>query len=210
MELEIDMTSEPVPVVPAAHYVCGGVAVDLEGRTSLSGLYAIGEVAHTGMHGANRLASNSLLEAVVFSERAARSAVALLDEGTGDGPDPAASEWRGREAGPVPEGVLVDHSWDVVRRIMWDYVGIVRTGRRLELASRRMSAIRAEVSDYVNRYPVSRDLLELRNISLVGELIIRSALKRQESRGLHWMEDHPERDDGRFLHDTVVDGSSDQ
>jgi L-aspartate oxidase len=208
LELEIDMTKEPVPVVPAAHYVCGGVAVDLEGRTDLPGLYAIGEVAHTGMHGANRLASNSLLEAVVFSERAARSAVDVFDKGTAVSPGAAGTEWSGREAGPVPEGVLIDHSWDIVRRIMWDYVGIVRTERRLEFAALRMSAIGAEIADYFARYPVSRDLLELRNISLVGELIIESARLRRESRGLHWMEDFPERDDEHFLRDTVLDGST--
>ena len=208
LELEIDMTKEPVPVVPAAHYVCGGVAVDLEGRTDLPGLYAIGEVAHTGMHGANRLASNSLLEAVVFSERAAISAVDAFDNGTAVSPGAAGTEWMGIEAGPAPEGVLIDHSWDIVRRIMWDYVGIVRTERRLEFAALRMSAIRAEIADYVARYPVSRDLLELRNISLVGELIIASARLRKESRGLHWMEDFPERDDEHFLRDTVLDRSS--
>ena len=208
LELELDMTEEPVPVVPAAHYVCGGVAVDLEGRTSLPGLYAIGEVAHTGMHGANRLASNSLLEAVVFSERAARSAVDEFDSGAAVTPVAAETVWSGPDAGPVPEGVLIDHSWDIVRRIMWDYVGIVRTERRLEFASRRISAIRAEIVDYFSRYPVSRDLLELRNISLVGELIIESARLRKESRGLHWMEDFPERDDEHFLKDTVLKGGS--
>jgi L-aspartate oxidase len=206
LELGIDMTREPVPVVPAAHYACGGVAVDLDGRTDLRGLYAVGEVAHTGMHGANRLASNSLLEAVVFSERAAGSAIDELREHGSERGGWHVPEWTGNAAGPVPEGVLIDHSWDVVRRIMWDYVGIVRTERRLELASRRLDAIRAEVADYVSRYPVNRDLIELRNISLVGTLIIRSALRRKESRGLHWMEDYPDRDDERFLCDTVLDG----
>ena len=207
LELEIDMTKEPIPVVPAAHYLCGGVAVDMEGRTDLPGLYAIGEVAHTGMHGANRLASNSLLEAVVFSERAARSAVDVVDRNSADASGGVRVEWSGPDAGPAPEGVLIDHSWDIVRRIMWDYVGIVRTERRLEFASKRMSAIRAEIADYFLRYPVSRDLLELRNISLVGELIIASALSRRESRGLHWMEDFPERDDEHCLRDTVLEGS---
>jgi len=205
MELEIDMTREPVPVVPAAHYLCGGVAVDLEGRTGLPGLYAVGEVAHTGMHGANRLASNSLLEAVVYSERAARSAIDVANGARGSA-EPPEKEWAGGEPGPVPEGVLVDHSWDIVRRIMWDYVGIVRTERRLELARRRMAAISAEIAEHVSRYPVNRDLLELRNISLVGRLIVESARTRLESRGLHWMEDHPERDDESFLSDTLLDG----
>jgi L-aspartate oxidase len=207
LELEIDMTKEPVPVVPAAHYLCGGVAVDLEGRTDLRGLYAIGETAHTGMHGANRLASNSLLEAVVFSERAARSAIDVLDNAGGK-ESRVVPAWDGAQPGPVPEGVLIDHSWDIVRRIMWDYVGIVRTERRLELARRRMSAISTEIAEHVSRYPVNRDLLELRNISLVGELIITSARRRLESRGLHWMEDHPERDDANYLGDTVLDGGA--
>ncbi len=205
-EVGIDFAIEPIPVVPAAHYLCGGIAVDLEGRTPLPGLYAIGETAHTGMHGANRLASNSLLEAVVFSDRAARSAV---DEHAGlRGVVVAAGEveWEGSDAGPVPEGVVIDFNWDIVRRLMWDYVGIVRSERRLELARTGISAIRAEVAGYFAGHPVSRDLLELRNISLVGELIIRSALLRNESRGLHYVEDYPERDDERFLRDTVIAG----
>jgi L-aspartate oxidase len=205
LELGINMTTEPIPVVPAAHYLCGGVAVDLDGRTDLPGLYAVGEVAHTGMHGANRLASNSLLEAVVFSERAARSALSDLDETTANVP---AGEWDGNDAGPVPEGVLIDHTWDIVRRIMWDYVGIVRTERRLEFASRRIAAIRSEIYDYFARYPVSRDLIELRNISLLAELIIRCALSRKESRGLHWVEDYPDRNDREFQRDTVISGGS--
>jgi L-aspartate oxidase len=208
LELDIDMTRQPVPVVPAAHYACGGVAVDLEGRTDLRGLYAVGETAHTGMHGANRLASNSLLEAVVFSERAAASAVEELNERLASPPAVQLPDWTGNRSGPEPEGVLIDHSWDVVRRIMWDYVGIVRTERRLEMAGRRLTAIAAEIADYVSRYPVSRDLIELRNISLVGRLIIASALSRKESRGLHWLEDYPERDDEHFLHDTVIEGGS--
>jgi L-aspartate oxidase len=205
-ELGIDMTRDPVPVVPAAHYLCGGIAVDLDSRTALPGLYAVGESAHTGMHGANRLASNSLLEAVVFSERAARSAGLELGsrrEGLGRA---VAGEWTGNASGPVPEGVLIDYNWDTVRRLMWDYVGIVRTSRRLAFADARVSTIRGEVNDCFERYPLNRDLLELRNIVLVGELIIRSALARKESRGLHFMEDYPERDDEHYLRDTVIDG----
>ncbi len=203
-ELGIDMTVDPIPVVPAAHYMCGGVAVDLDCRTPVRGLYAVGEVAHTGMHGANRLASNSLLEAVVFGERAARSALTEIDEVRQSTPQSGAPEWEGNAPGPVPEGVLIDYNWDIVRRLMWDYVGIVRTERRLALAKRRMRAILSEVSGYFDSYPVSRDLLELRNIAVVGDLVIRSALKRRESRGLHYMEDYPERDDERFLRDTVI------
>jgi L-aspartate oxidase len=206
LELGIDMTRAPIPVVPAAHYLCGGIAVDLWSRTPMPGLYAVGEAAHTGMHGANRLASNSLLEAVVFSERAARAACDELDDRRRALGATGAPEWAGNPPGPVPEGVLIDYNWDVVRRLMWDYVGIVRTGRRLELARARIRAILAEVTDYFGRYPLSRDLLELRNIVRVGELIIRSALARGESRGLHFMEDHPERDDDRYLRDTVIEG----
>ncbi|MBD3368416.1 MAG: L-aspartate oxidase [Candidatus Eisenbacteria bacterium] len=206
MRLGIDMTTDPVPVVPAAHYLCGGVAVDLECRTTIPGLYVSGEAAHTGMHGANRLASNSLLEAVVFSERAAVAATGELEERRHALSTSDVREWEGNDAGRVPEGVLLDYNWDVVRRLMWDYVGIVRTARRLDLARRRMAAIRREIADYRRRYPVSHDLIELSNISLVGELIIRSALRRRESRGLHSMEDFPERDDERYGHDTIVEG----
>ena len=206
MELGIDMTRSPVPVVPAAHYLCGGVAVDLDCRTGIRGLFVSGETAHTGMHGAKRVASNSLLEAVVFSERAAGAAADELEERRSGLPDGGAPPWEGNPAGRVPEGVLLDYNWDVVRRLMWDYVGIVRTTRRLDLARRRMAAIRREIADYRRRYPVSHDLIELSNISLVGELIIRSALRRKESRGLHSMEDFPERDDERFGHDTIVEG----
>jgi L-aspartate oxidase len=206
LELGIDMTKDPVPVVPAAHYLCGGIAVDLYSRTTLPGLYAVGEAAHTGMHGANRLASNSLLEAVVFSERAARAAGSDLDERRAELGRAGVAEWAGNAPGEAPEGVLIDYNWDIVRRLMWDYVGIVRTGRRLAFASARISTIRGEVNDCFERYPLNRDLLELRNIVLVGELIIRSALARRESRGLHYVEDHPERDDEHYLRDTVIDG----
>jgi L-aspartate oxidase len=210
LELGIDMTERPIPVVPAAHYLCGGVAVDLEGRTEVGGLYAVGEVAHTGMHGANRLASNSLLEAIVFSERAAASALSAFEDLAPPPRGGRTIEWWGNEPGPVPEGVLIDYNWDVVRRLMWDYVGIVRTERRLELAAGRIAAIGDEVGDYFALYPLSSDLIELRNIVLAGELIIRSALARRESRGLHYVEDYPETDDARFLHDTVIPGGEDR
>jgi L-aspartate oxidase len=200
-ELGIDMTRDPIPVVPAAHYLCGGIAVDLDCRTELPGLLAMGETAHTGMHGANRLASNSLLEAVVFSERGARAALAAAES---LGVPASAPAWSGGPAGTVPEGVVIDYNWDVVRRLMWDYVGIVRTERRLLLARERMSAIRSEVSEYLAKCPANADLVELRNICLVGDLIVRSALERKESRGLHFIEDYPARDDARFLRDTVL------
>jgi L-aspartate oxidase len=208
LELGIDMGAEPIPVVPAAHYLCGGVAVDLECRTAMPGLYAVGETAHTGMHGANRLASNSLLEAVVFSERAAARSLAELPERQAFVRAFPPPPWAGNTPGPIPEGVLVDYNWDVVRRLMWDYVGIVRTERRLLSGRSKIGAASAEVADSFARYPVGRDLLELRNITLVGELIIRSALWRKESRGLHYVEDYPERDDERFQRDTVIEGSA--
>jgi len=201
LELGIDMTRDPVPVVPAAHYLCGGIAVDLDCRTDLPGLLAMGETAHTGMHGANRLASNSLLEAVVFGERGARAALA---DAASLGVPASVAAWAGGPAGAMPEGVVIDHNWDVVRRLMWDYVGIVRTERRLLLARERMDAIQSEVSGYLARFPANADLIELRNICLVGNLIVRSALERKESRGLHFIEDYPERDDARFLRDTVL------
>lgn len=203
--LGIDMTAEGIPVVPAAHYLCGGIQVDLDCRTALPGLYACGETAHTGMHGANRLASNSLLEAVVFSQRAAASALDELNERTVGLRTLGVGEWEGGDVGPVPEGVVIDHNWDTVRRLMWDYVGIVRTVRRLDLARTRMRSIRQETLDHFARYPVNRDLIELRNISLVGALIIACARARRESRGLHYVEDYPERDDERFRRDTVVE-----
>jgi L-aspartate oxidase len=153
------------------------------------------------MHGANRLASNSLLEAVVFSERGARAALAAAES---LGVPASAPAWSGGPAGTVPEGVVIDYNWDVVRRLMWDYVGIVRTERRLLLARERMSAIRSEVSEYLAKCPANADLVELRNICLVGDLIVRSALERKESRGLHFIEDYPARDDARFLRDTVL------
>jgi L-aspartate oxidase len=158
------------------------------------------------MHGANRLASNSLLEAVVFSERAAGAAAEELAVRQAARDEAPVEDWQGNAAGPVPEGVVIDYNWDIVRRLMWDYVGIVRTTRRLELARARLGAIRSEIMEYFSGYPISRDLLELRNISLVGNLIIRCALWRRESRGLHWVEDFPERDDSRFLMDTVLQG----
>ena len=206
LELGIDMTTDPIPVVPAAHYLCGGIAVDLDCRTALPGLYAVGETAHTGMHGANRLASNSLLEAVVFSERAALAALDDLDGRRSVLGSTRPEGWSGNPAGPVPEGVLIDYNWDIVRRLMWDYVGIVRTSRRLELARARISTILSEVTGYLEHYPLSRDLLELRNIAQVAELIIRSAMSRRESRGLHFMEDYPDRDDVGYLRDTVIEG----
>jgi L-aspartate oxidase len=175
-ELGIDITREPIPVVPAAHYTCGGVLSDLAGRTDVPGLYAIGETACTGLHGANRLASNSLVECMVFAR--AGDGVAL----------PAWDESRVTDA---DEAVVISHNWDELRRFMWDYVGIVRTNKRLERASHRIALLQAEIQEFYANFHVTRDLLELRNLVQVAELIVRSAQARHESRGLHFSRDYP-------------------
>lgn len=198
----IDMAGEPVPVVPAAHYMCGGVRIDPDGRTSLTGLLAIGEVACSGVHGANRLASNSLLEAVYFAERASRAAVEIAADVTASS---GARSVRvdgslGVEKGP--EAMVLEHDWDVVRRVMWDYVGIVRSRNRLDIALDRIRNIRATVEAVYRAALPSPDLVELRNIALNAELIVISALSRQESRGLHYTLDHPGKSD--VAADTLV------
>ncbi len=187
----IDMAGEPVPVVPAAHYMCGGVQVDGDGRTDLPGLYAIGEVACTGVHGANRLASNSLLEAVYFADRAARATAA---DPAFFGPDRPAVPVRDPAPSALshgPECVVLEHDWDSVRRVMWDYVGIVRSRERLAIALRRVREVRRTVERQYRTSFVNPDLVELRNIALVAELIVLCALSRKESRGLHYTLDHP-------------------
>lgn len=196
-----DMTKEPIPVVPAAHYLCGGVEADVHGQTRLTGLYAVGEVACTGLHGANRLASNSLLEALVCGHNAAQSIL--------ENPPPkhrkriAIPRWKTGYAVPSDEAVVVTHNWDEVRTVMWDYVGIVRTNRRLTRALRRITTLRHEIRNYYRDYLVTADLLELRNIAAVGELIIRSAMQRLESRGLHYTLDYPFSSPG-MQHDTII------
>lgn len=184
----LDMAREPIPVVPAAHFFCGGVQTDAEGATELPGLYAVGETAHTGLHGANRLASNSLLEGAVFAHRAALRVASDLERLP---PPPALRPWDPGEAVPSDEAVVVGHDWHEIRRLMWDYVGIVRTDRRLQRALERLRVISAEVSDYYWRFLLTRDLIELRNIALLAELIVSCALARGESRGLHFNADHP-------------------
>jgi L-aspartate oxidase len=199
----IDMAVEPVPVVPATHYVCGGVDVDEWGRTSLANLFALGEVSHTGLHGANRLASNSLLEAVVFARRSAR--FVCEDDSLRKEPFEEPMPWDEKHADTPVEPVVLDHDWDECRRLMWDYVGIVRSDRRLDIALQRIQQLKKTVEDLYWRCRVTKDLLELRNIVLVGELIVRCALERKESRGLHYTESYPSRDDERFLRDTVLE-----
>ncbi len=189
----IDMAGEPVPVVPAAHYMCGGVRTDEHGRTDVPGLYAIGEVACTGVHGANRLASNSLLEAVYFAERAAAAGAVEPSPGLADGALGPLVEEEAGLPGHGPEHVVLEHDWDTVRRVMWDYVGIVRSRERLDIALSRVRAIRRTVEGIYRASSPSAELAELRNISLVAELIVLCARARHESRGLHWTVDYPDK-----------------
>ena len=190
LTLGIDIRTQPIPVVPAMHYTCGGVVIDLDGRTDLPGLYAAGEVTQSGLHGANRLASNSLLECFVFGEAAARHILAHRDEL----PDPGqVREWDESRVTDSDEDIVVQHNWREIRRFMWDYVGIVRTTKRLERALHRATLLAQEVEDYYGNYRITADLIELRNLVVVAGLIVRSALRRHESRGLHYTLDYPNR-----------------
>lgn len=189
LELGIDITREPIPVVPAAHYTCGGVVTDTSGRTDIENLYAIGETACTGLHGANRLASNSLLECLVFARSAAQHITGNTDF---DAPFPQAPAWDASQVIDSDEDVVISHNWDELRRFMWDYVGIVRTSKRLLRARHRVQLLRQEIQEFYSNYRVSHDLLELRNLVDVADVIIRSALLRKESRGLHFSRDYPE------------------
>jgi L-aspartate oxidase len=200
LEYGVDMRKDPIPVVPAAHYMCGGVVIDLDGKSSLPGLWAVGEVTCSGLHGANRLASNSLLEGLVYGHRAASSIVASPGL-TGDLRIP---EWDTGAAAPSHEAVIITQNWDELRRFMWNYVGIVRSDRRLQRAARRIQVLQEEIREYYWNHLVNRDLLELRNIADVAELIIGCAVTRAESRGLHYTVDHPEQDDERFGGDTYI------
>ena len=201
LELGFDMAREPLPVVPAAHYTCGGVRTDLQGRSDLENLYVVGETACTGLHGANRMASNSLLECLVFAASAAGDITARLD--TTSLP-PELPEWDESQVTDSDEEVVVTHNWGELRRFMWDYVGIVRTNKRLERARRRVELLQQEIQDYYGNFRVTNDLLELRNLLQVAELIIRSAQMRKESRGLHYTLDYPELDSEHPPSDTIL------
>jgi L-aspartate oxidase len=187
LELGIDITRQPIPVVPAAHYTCGGVHTDLSGRTDLTGLHAIGETAYTGLHGANRLASNSLVECMVFARASAQDILA-----TPLPKPPQLPPWDVSRVTDADESVVISHNWDELRRFMWDYVGIVRTNKRLERAAHRIRLLQEEIQEFYANFHVTRDLLELRNLVTVADLIVKSARARHESRGLHFSRDYPE------------------
>jgi L-aspartate oxidase len=202
LEYGLDITRSLIPVYPAAHYMMGGIETDREGRTSLPGCYAAGEVACTGVHGANRLASNSLLEGLVYAEAASKEAIGLL-QNKAFNPLPQPPAWDDVGTTDSDEMIVVTHNWDEIRRLMWNYVGIVRSDKRLERAQRRIDAIQSEIHDYYWHFKVVPDLIELRNIATVAELIIKCARHRKESRGLHYNLQYPQHD-ARWLKDTIL------
>ncbi|MEY4959828.1 MAG: hypothetical protein RL610_7 [Pseudomonadota bacterium] len=187
LDLGIDISKQPIPVVPAAHYTCGGIVTDLDGKTDLDNLYAIGETAHTGLHGANRLASNSLLECLVFGQAAAADILRLPDM-----PVVQLPPWDESRVSDADEEIVISHNWDELRRFMWDYVGIVRTNKRLQRAQHRIKLLHEEISEYYANFRVTSDLLELRNLVDTADLIVQSAMLRHESRGLHFSKDYPD------------------
>lgn len=196
-----DLCKDPVPVVPAAHYTCGGIVIDKRGRTNLSGLYSIGEASCSGLHGANRMASNSLLECVVFAHSACKDIDDRLKSVSLPG---GLLDWDESQVTDSDEEVVVSHNWDEIRRFMWDYVGIVRTSKRLQRALNRIQLLQQEIHDYYGNFRITDDLIELRNVSTVAEIIIQSALQRKESRGLHYSLDYPEPDKRGPARDTVM------
>jgi len=194
LSLGIDMAEQAIPIVPAAHYSCGGVMIDHHGQTDIDGLYAIGEVSYTGLHGANRLASNSLLECIVYAHACAKDIINHMpfykERKFATIPD-----WDDSQVGNSDEEVVIQHNWHELRLFMWDYVGIVRTDKRLERALRRVQLLQQEISEYYSNFKVSNNLLELRNLVQVAEIIIKSAMQRKESRGLHYNLDYPDLQD---------------
>ena len=199
LEFGVDITKEAIPVVPAAHYTCGGIVVDQDGRTDLPNLYAIGEVSYSGLHGANRLASNSLLECLVYARTASNKIISQLDRPMDI---PKLPHWDESQVTDSDESIVISHNWDELRRFMWDYVGIVRTNKRLERAMHRIELLKQEVHEYYANYRISDDLIELRNLLHVAELIVRSSAMRHESRGLHFNQDYP--DTSAQLEDTIM------
>lgn len=187
LELGIDITKEPIPVVPAAHYTCGGVVTDKYGKTDLNNLYAIGETACTGLHGANRLASNSLLECLVLAQAAGNDISNQTPQSL-----PLVPDWDESRVTDADEEIVISHNWDELRRFMWSYVGIVRTTKRLQRAQHRIELLREEINEYYTNFRVTSDLLELRNLVDSADLIVRSAMLRHESRGLHYSKDYPD------------------
>ncbi len=200
LKFGIDITKEPAPVVPAAHYTCGGVITDLHGRTDIKRLYAIGETTCTGLHGANRLASNSLIECLVLGKSAADDIQKKLHNKNYTMPE--LPQWDASRVSDPDEQIVVSHNWHELRRFMWDYVGIVRTDKRLQRALNRVNLLKEEISEYYSNFKVNNDLIELRNLVSVAELTVRCAMKRKESRGLHYTSDYPEL--SKELEDTIL------
>ncbi len=200
LELGIDICKQPIPIVPAAHYTCGGVKVSLDAQTDINNLYAVGEVACTGLHGANRMASNSLLECLVFAKSAAEN---ILSNWTTVPPPPTAPQWDDSRVSDSDEEVVVTHNWHELRHLMWNYVGIVRTTKRLQRAQRRLQLLKGEIQEYYRNFRITNNLLELRNLVVVADLIVESAMRRKESRGLHFSLDYPEQLKGK-PEDTVI------